>query len=1023
MKKFVLFVVALMVLLSAVGFACECSDNPSISYTGFQEGGDCCIQGTIQCPYCGNCTSSHSASGNCSIVSGGGHNDFYVTYKCCNSGNSVSATFCTGINGGCEHTTSASNTCCTPSCPTQCGQANGCGENCGSDWIGTNYANSCDITDRCGFVRNVAPYNDCDISGTVSSACGTESVSQCNGLDDDCDGRVDYNPSNGLECVKNDYNPTEAGIPANSYSGDCTSQCKVCKDNKVSSLTFSSGSSKNDVNVINLLNTDTEFEVKLNALSPNNCITGYNFELLYSKDNGVTWSRVDSRDTSNYAGAGENNFKSSIESATLSSALPEEKPSFSTTSAFTATLLEVKPKAFFAPNDICVSSSDCNILNFEVCNTNKCKVSNFSRSCSGNNMLLWDLNNQLATAPCNPLSGGCLDTNGIFKCNPLMNKVCDIDTTLARIYSLDQNGGVSFVNDCNRNKSERCINGSCCAPLTNQCIDSNTATQATDTCGNVTITNCSAGQPCVNGFCCAPIDANVCNSSLTSLIKKDTCGNETTVQNCQAVNSKGYCVSGLNKCCAPTSNLTCAKGSDINYLAYGILPGSNIVAMVDSCSRKVFTQDCGLNACTGGQCCQPDFNSTCSLDKTAMLISDSCGNITTTPCAVGKTCSAGYCLASYTAADGEGYKEVSTSSKTYKLNFNMRYLPVGYKYKVRAQAVDNKIGRNVSGATYADNSWFYSNILTVINTISTQPSIVSLDRDANSKNLITQVSPSDDPDVFPLPFVGALLPYPGSQTLSYFARIYEQLIPPTDPASTLTSKIRGTGFVLTDASKKYSKPLLIERDYCSEGRAFDGNDYSIVSPKKCTHETPYQPVCEELKMKADLIKAECNTSDGNSTISWRVACGRDPRMDEDWTIGVNGITVTTSSGNIVASSLVNPLVDCNSDSQVLYSVVNAANEGQTYSYTLDYGGTYNAIPLSCHDNNTFTLDNCGYIPLGDECSKPGLSALITGAKVTSAGTNLNLNIVCTSSSTAISLIDFYNSTTGTLVNSSAFLPA
>jgi len=782
-KKAPLALLILSVLFCAsVVFACQCnfstitygdaySTNPSNPSDG-----SCCNTVTVTCTSCGNCNSARtSASASCTQT--GGNFDHgstkWKSYTCCQSGISLWI----GITGGDEagYGLISQNTysCCSPNCNYTylCGQSNGCGGYCSTSSVSTGYVNSCDSTDYCNNTRTNGSYNMCNLSSNV--ACNSELVSQCDGADNDCDGTID----NGSEmfCSKN-LMSGQVGA----HGGDCTSQCKICQDNKVQSVYFKDVTHNNDVNTFNTLDSDTTFSVDVNALSPNSCVDKYNLELLFSIDGGSTWSRVKKN-----IGVGENKFSTS---ATVSFANTQVNfPNYF------AGGISQKPlsKLSFAAGDLCSTSLDCNLSNKEICSQGLCETFDYALSCSSPNKLSGTYlpsGPEFMNVDCNSAFGGCVsDVNGV-KCTPLKNKVCNTQS-ITNYFTLDSNSNILSSADCNSLNDEYCANGDCCKVLSRVCSGSTSI--VTDSCGTVKNIDCQSAGCDLSTGACRVLASTYCSAD-SNLLMQVINGVISVKENCGLASKQCF---DNNKCCGATTNLVCGA--------------SNGVYMKNTCGIDVLKQFCSADqTCHSGVCCTNDFNRVCSANGNLVYVYDSCNNQTIQTCSAGTSCSRGVCSTVYTPTDGEGYRVVDINKTTFAINFPMRYMPVGTKFKVRVQLIDDKISKNISGATYADNGWKESNILTVVNTTPSPP-IVGLARVGTypDNNLECYSNDSIDPDVFP---VGTI---PFGQSLNYFGRIYEDTSP----------QITGP-FVSTTPSSggKVTMLLVRERPYCCDGDVVDG---------------------------------------------------------------------------------------------------------------------------------------------------------------------------------------------------------
>ncbi len=242
-----------------------------------------------------------------------------------------------------------------------------------------------------------------------------------------------------------------------------------------------------------------------------------------------------------------------------------------------------------------------------------------------------------------------------------------------------------------------------------------------------------------------------------------------------------------------------------------------------------------------------------------------------------------------------------------------------------------------------------SGFIEVVNTIPYKAFVALIDRDALSRTIFTQVAAGEDPDVFATA--------EGGQALSYFARIFEQRFSPL-PASYGTNLVKGD-FNSTDSSRIYTQALTMERDYCSEGRVFDGIEYSPVSEKRCSSETPFNPSCSDFVVTVSPPDALCvNNPSGKTSVIAGVSCLRtNEHIDEDWKLAVSGAQVKDAEQFIVPVSSFLGLSDCNTDIQPT-RVVYDSNSPGIYSIAYAYGGVYNGVALSCSKQIEVTTNGC-----------------------------------------------------------------
>jgi hypothetical protein len=941
--SFSLFLIILcIILVSTIAFACNCSfTTPGVSNPWIWNG-NCCVNVDVQCESCGNCVSTYTANSYCSETGGCGHDDDYCNFTCCQPGYEVFVRVSGGVNAtgsspksGYLATFSQTYSCCNPVCNygsydlgggnyLKCGQPNGCGGNCSAADVGVGYFNSCDTTDKCRNVRNVGSYNNCDLNSNIP--CSTESALQCDGIDNDCDTNVDISAAAGLECSKNYFNISSPNdlfkVGELWYKGNCTNACKICKDNKINTLSLHNVKANSDVNAVNYLTEDNEFRVDINSSSPNNCLTQYKVELLFSSDNGATWNRVGDNN-----GVGINDFKDTQANFFQANTSTVKNNYFSNPNT------PLYNKLSFAQGDNCSTSADCNIYNNEICTNSKCVVFEFVKKCNGDQLQFFNIDNDLYTKVNCASSTGCSVVGKDVNCILTDLNACS-ERSLTMRYIFDENANLLYAKDCNELNQEICKGGQCCKVLSKTCTGS--TLRITDSCGNTTTKVCTTGQTCNSalGLCCAPTGVEYCDSLSKKVMTRDTCGQESVVETCN--DSNGYFCLGGDTCCKQTSALTCSGDSTQVLANYSCTDGTNEQKVAQTCSSP--------SVCNNGACCTPDVSRSCSADLNKIVFTDSCGNTRQQSCSVGEQCVSGYCRATYTASTREGYRVIDTSSKGVSFNFHMLYLPVGYKYKVRAQVIDAKAANNVSGAVYNDNSWIYSNVITVQNTIPTRPEIKNFDRDDLSQKLTALYFNSADPDVFPTG-------YKKSQDLNYYSRIWQkQYFTPSSPAINCpVGSVLGTEFKnVTENAQDYNYTidLVAERTYSSDARAYDGIIYSECSVPKDSNETPFNPTCTSLGFSNSISPTVINTPEGKTTLLFDINCDKSQKMvDNKWKVSIENVFVKLNSISVPVSSFIS-VPDCNSDLQSA-KVIFDSNEPGTYMVDFNYGGVYNNVSKWC----------------------------------------------------------------------------
>lgn len=320
-------------------YICVSNYKPSCGYPG----GDCqcdpAVGGDISC---NNCPSPYPASGGsigCGTCGNGTSTCTSGTHRCDSYGHwfNPSLPSCSPLTlGDCcgsYTTTLCSSTQCDGRDWTalhSCTDAPGCG----ICKIGHKHCNSGCVLGSC--VSDTSPQtevcdgldNDCDCSideGLTAPLCekqkgvcfnshkrcgGTQgwlactaqdygsnyesTETRCDGLDNDCDGYVDSVGASTNKCEDNNwsawsvpngwvFNPTKHA----NVRGECTDDCKVCKDNNVSSAIISSAGSQTDANNV-FAPALTQFRADVSANSPNNCVIGFRYRSFY-KAPGGSW--------------------------------------------------------------------------------------------------------------------------------------------------------------------------------------------------------------------------------------------------------------------------------------------------------------------------------------------------------------------------------------------------------------------------------------------------------------------------------------------------------------------------------------------------------------------------------------------------------------------------------------------------------------------------------------------------------------------------------------------------------------
>ncbi len=249
-----------------------------------------------------------------------------------------------------------------------------------------------------------------------------------------------------------------------------------------------------------------------------------------------------------------------------------------------------------------------------------------------------------------------------------------------------------------------------------------------------------------------------------------------------------------------------------------------------------------------------------------------------------------------------------------------------------------------------------------VNTPPTAPSIQSLDRYNNSTELGVYVgSTSVDPDVFATS--------QGGQSLTYFARIWDQYNTPTNPAPLCNySKTKGDFNGPLGVDMYFSVPLVSERLFSTDARAFDANEYSNCSMKVDSNETPFTPTCTSFGFNSlDIVPLVYPTPTGKTTVVFDVNCNKSPKIvDNKWLVSIANAHVEDASGLSVPLSNFIPVVDCNSTNQSSKVVFDSDVVGG-YLIDFNYGGVYNGKPLWCTSNpmQVNVTDNGGPIEEND----------------------------------------------------------
>lgn len=336
--------------------------------------------------------------------------------------------------------------------------------------------------------------------------------------------------------------------------------------------------------------------------------------------------------------------------------------------------------------------------------------------------------------------------------------------------------------------------------------------------------------------------------------------------------------------------------------------------------------------------------------------------------------------------------------------------PVGTRFYCSAEINDSFFNDVLSSASLSTwtpkGSWdgdtsAPNGYIEVVNTIPQKAVMASIDRDNLSRLIFTRVSSGVDPDVF--------IVAEGGQSLSYFARIFVADVN-LPPASYGTNLIKGD-FNTADSSGVFSQTLTMERDFCSEGRVFDGIEYSPVSNKKCSLETPFNPDCPDFTVVVSPPESVCvNNPEGKTSVISGISCARNnAHIDEDWNLGIFNAQVKNANQFVMPVSGFIGITDCNETVQTSRVVYDSNIEG-IYSIEYYYGGLYNNVPLSCTKQIQVITKGCdSNNPVIYENNSSGCSSLgflVSNLRILPKANNktdVNFAISCTRQ-TAVNLI-------------------
>ena len=346
--------------------------------------------------------------------------------------------------------------------------------------------------------------------------------------------------------------------------------------------------------------------------------------------------------------------------------------------------------------------------------------------------------------------------------------------------------------------------------------------------------------------------------------------------------------------------------------------------------------------------------------------------------------------------------------------------PIGTRFFCEVKVSDGFFGDDIN--SFTGNNWAIKGPLEgdknapiegyieVVNTIPTKTLAQTVDRYVGSSELRAPYSSSLDPDVFSTA--------DGGQELNYYGRLFEK----DKNAGYYGTNLAKGDFNSTVRTGNYpawigtlTVPLISEREFCSEGRSFDGLEYSPVSDKNCSYETPFKPVCpNSFGLNMDVAQVTCDAVLNKAAVVLNVTCSKDVQMDEDWKVGITGVKVTQPGAGQISSTLGNSITDCNGTPQTLFVTFDSSTPS---AYTLDFnhGGVYNGEAIYCSYTKSASFDS-GDCTSSSECAANGLSAAISDYSNTASGMNLQFTFACsgtTTNVTGIQVLDKSNSQRGT----------